>query len=202
MGVCYLRTGNATEALKMVDIEEQRGAIRRSRLYKDLVKLRADAQSSLTERVVQLAREEAERLLKESADLAQRRRYDEALERLARAKALAVSLDTAIQQRVSDLSERVQADKRHAIQQAEAQRRLEDALAEGRRLLDEGKPTEAAIRFDEALAIDPRNAAAAEGKQEARQRLLASQSRRSEQPPTSEARSSSTRASARRPSRT
>ena len=177
MGVCYLRTGNATEALKMVDIEEQRGAIRRSRLYKDLVKLRADAQSSLTERVVQLAREEAERLLKESADLAQRRRYDEALERLARAKALAVSLDTAIQQRVSDLSERVQADKRHAIQQAEAQRRLEDALAEGRRLLDEGKPTEAAIRFDEALAIDPRNAAAAEGKQEARQRLLASQSR-------------------------
>jgi tetratricopeptide (TPR) repeat protein len=177
LGVCYLRTGDINDALKMADIEEQRGAIKRSRLYKDLLKLRQDAHDAQNERVARQVREEAERLLREGAELAQRRHYDEALEQLAKAKALAASLDAAIQQRVSELADKVQAEKRAALQQAEQQKRLEEALAEGRRLLDEGKPTEAAIRFDEALAIEPRNVAATEGKEEARQRLLASQSR-------------------------
>ncbi len=177
LGVCYLRTGDVANALKMADIEEQRGAIKRSRRYPDLVKLRQDARDAQNERVARQVREEAERLLREGADLAQKRRYDEALERLAKAKALAASLDAAIQQSVSDLTDKVQGEKRAVLQQAEDQKRLEEALAGGRRLLDEGKPTEAAIRFDEALAIEPRNAAATEGKAEARRRLLASQSR-------------------------
>jgi tetratricopeptide (TPR) repeat protein len=177
LGVCYLRTGDIANALKMADIEEQRGAIKRSRRYQDLLKLREEAHDAQNERVARQVRDETERLLREGADLAQKHRYDEALERLAKAKALAASLDAAIQQRVSDLTDRVQGEKRAAVQQAETQKRLEDALTDGRRLLDEGKPTEAAIRFDEALAIDPKNAAAAEGKEEARQRLLASQSR-------------------------
>ncbi len=178
LGVCYLRTGDIDNALKMADIEEQRGAIiKKSRRYQDLLKLREEAHDAQNERVARQVREEAERLLREGADLAQKHRYDEALERLAKAKALAASLDADIQQRISDLTDRIQGEKRAAVQLAETQKRLEDALADGRRLLDEGKPTEAAIRFDEALAIDPRNAAAAEGKEEARQRLLASQSR-------------------------
>ena len=42
--------------------------------------------------------------------------------------------------------------------------RLEQRLADGQRLLDEGKATEAKVAFDEALDLDPANARALEGR--------------------------------------
>jgi tetratricopeptide (TPR) repeat protein len=177
LGLCYLRQGDVDDAIKMAAIEEQRGAIKRSRRYPDLLKLKSDAQNALNERVARQVREEVDRSLREAADLAQKKRYDDALEHLAKAKVGAAGLDSATQQRVADLTDKVQAEKRQALQAAEAQKRLDEALAEGRRLLDDGKAPEAAIRFGEALAVDPRNAAALEGRREAQERILASQSR-------------------------
>ena len=46
-----------------------------------------------------------------------------------------------------------------------------------RRLLDEGRPTEAIVRFDEVLTLDPRNARAEAARKEAQERILASHTR-------------------------
>ena len=177
LGLCNLRTGDLNTALQMFNIEEERGVVKRSRVYKDLLRFKIEAENARNEKVAQMARAEVERLLKEGADLARAARYDDALERLARAQIGAASLDPGTLQRIVDLQTKVRAEKREITETAARTARIEQALAEARRLLEEGKVTEAHIRFQEVLGLDPRNAAAAEGQRDAQERLRASTSR-------------------------
>ena len=102
---------------------------------------------------------------------------EEALTRLAQAEPLAKALDPATQRTVAEARERIRADAQEQADAAARDKRLEQTLQEGARLLEEGKPTEAVVRFDEALAVDPRNARALEGKRGAQERILATTTR-------------------------
>jgi tetratricopeptide (TPR) repeat protein len=177
MGVCYLRLGDLNTAIQMFNVEETRGAIKRTSLYKSLVAQRTEAENARTARVARLAREEVEKLLRDASDLARQRRYDDALAKLAQAQAVAASLDPATQQRVLDNTRRVRGEQRELAEANARLQRIEQGLADGRRLLEEGRPAEAIVRFDEVLSLEVGNGAAAQGKAEAQERILASTTR-------------------------
>lgn len=177
LGICHLRLGDFNSAMRMFNIEEDKGQVKRASAYRELLRLRTEAESGESQRLARLAREAVERLLKEAADLAKLRRYDDALARLAQAQAGAANLDRATQQRVLEMRDRVRAEQRELVEAASRGQRLEQALAEGSRLLDEGHLTEALVRFDEVLTLDPRNARAEAGRKDAQERILASHTR-------------------------
>ena len=57
------------------------------------------------------------------------------------------------------------------------EKRLEQTLQQAARLLEDGKATEAKLRFDEALGLDPKNTRALEGRRLAEERILATKTR-------------------------
>ncbi|HET7295312.1 MAG TPA: AAA family ATPase [Vicinamibacteria bacterium] len=177
LGLCYLRTGDLNGATRYFNIEESRGAIKRTAAYRELLRLQAEVDTQVRQRLAEKARTEVEKALRDAADLQRARKFDEALTRLANAQAAAANLDPATQQRVLDAKERVRAEQQAVAEAEQRDKRREQALAEARRLLDEDRPAEAIVRFDEVLALDPRNAAAVEGKHDAQERILARQSR-------------------------
>jgi tetratricopeptide (TPR) repeat protein len=176
-GICYLKLGDFNSAERMFNIEEDKGAIKRSELYRELRKLRSEAQTSERQRVARLARDDAARFQREASELYAARRYDEALARLASAQSIAVALDPAAQRQIAELRDRIRTEQRAQTDGAERSRRIEQELAEAARLLEAGKPTEAAVRFDQVLALDPANRRAADGKRDAQERILASKNR-------------------------
>jgi hypothetical protein len=177
LGICYLRTGDMNSAMRYFNVEEGKGQIKRTGAYRDLIRLRAEAESGESQRLARLARDTVERLLKEAQELARGRRYDEALARLAQAQAGAANLDPASQQKVVEIRDRVRAEQRELADGSARAQRLEQALLEGGRLLEEGHATEAILKFDEVLALDPRNARADAGKKEAQEHIRASATR-------------------------
>jgi tetratricopeptide (TPR) repeat protein len=177
LGVCHLKTGDFDTAMRMFNIEEDRGAIKRTALYRELLRLRTEADDGRRQGVARKAREGVDRLVKDASDLAKAKRFDEALARLAEAKEAAANLDPATQQRVVDLRDRVRAEQKELDDAGRRTQRIEQALAEGRRLLEADKPTDAIVRFDEVLALDPRSAPALEGKHDAQERILSSNTR-------------------------
>jgi hypothetical protein len=177
LGLCYLKTGDFNSAQRMFNIEEDRGAIKRSSAYRDLLRQRTEAENGERQRVAKLARDEVERLLKEASELARAKRYDEALVRIAQAQAAAVALDPATQQRVIEAKQRLLAEQQAQGDSAKRAQRIEQALAEARRLLDDDRATEAIVHFDEVLGLDAKNQKALDGKREAQERILASQTR-------------------------
>ncbi len=176
-GICYLRSGDFNSAQRMFNIEEDKGAIKRSELFRELRRLRAEAESNERQRLVRLARDEAARLLKEANELFALRKLDEALARLASAGVVGGGLDATLQRQVGELRERIRAEQRAASEAADRARRLEGELSEGRRLLEAGQATEAIVHFDQVLGLDPGNRAASEGKRDAQERILASRNR-------------------------
>jgi len=186
MGVCHLKKGDLNSALRMFNIEESRGVIRRTRLYKELQKQRTQAESDLnakrdleTAAAARKVREDVERWLKEAADLAKAGRHDEALLKLATAQAGARALDPATQQHVEELQKKLGAERKALEDSVNRQKRIDGALAEARRLVEEGKFPQATVRFDEVLSLDPKNAAALQGKTDAQERVRASETRES-----------------------
>jgi tetratricopeptide (TPR) repeat protein len=180
-GICYLEgKKDFNSATRMFNIEEAAGAIKKNEsLYSSLRQLRNRAHDLESERLAAGLREEVDRLLGEATELYKARRFDDALTRLAKAQSAGSEIDQGRQQQVRDLTEKVKADKRDA-QAAEARaKRIEEALSDGRRFLDEGHPNEAAVRFNEVLTLDPTNAKALEDKAEAEQKILASTTRES-----------------------
>jgi tetratricopeptide (TPR) repeat protein len=177
LGICYLRNGDLNSAIGMFNTEEEKGQIKRTSAYRDLIRLRAEAESGESQRLARLARDTVERLLKEAAELARARKYDDALARIAQAQAGAANLDPTTQQRVIELRDRVRGEQRELAEAASRAQRLEQGLAEGRRLLDDGRATEAILAFDQVLALDPRNARAESGKKEAQEHIRARQTR-------------------------
>jgi hypothetical protein len=177
MGACYLKLGDYNSAIRMFNISEKHGAIVKSGQYRDLLRQRTEAENAERQRVARLAREEVQRLLREAAELARGRRWGDALARLAQAQAAAESLDPATRRLIQETITRTRAEEKEAADAAARAQRIEQALADGRRLLDESKPTEAVVRFDEVLGLDPRNVAAQEGKRDAQDHILASTTR-------------------------
>ena len=183
-GVSYLRTGDFNSAIRMFNIEERQGAVRKNEgLYRELRRLRAEAETARVEAEnaerVRAVRAEVRRLLKEAGELHKARRFDAALSRLAQAQTAAEVLDPQTQQGVIEMRDRVRADERAVREAEERARRLEQALSEGARLLEEDNPTEAIVRFDQVLDLDPHNARALAGKKDAEERILVSTTRAS-----------------------
>ena len=119
-----------------------------------------------------------DRLIKEATELHRGRRLEDALNRLAQAQGVAAALDPGVLSQIQELKDRIAGDQREARDTGTRNQRLEQALAEAHKLLDDGRPTEAVVRFDEVLALEPRNAEAAEGKRQAQERILASRTQR------------------------
>lgn len=178
MGICHLRRGNYEEAEKLFRREEAAGAIRKSELFRDLLRLRAEAQSGTQQRVVRQLRDAIAALQREAEEAVRRGRTDEALVKLAEAGSAAQQLNNReIQQAIAERAARLRADQQQRADENARLHRIEQALAEGRRALESGNLAEALVRFDEVRALEPQNSAAAEGQREAQARLLASRDR-------------------------
>jgi tetratricopeptide (TPR) repeat protein len=177
LGVCYLKTGDLNSAQRYFNIEEARGAIKRTSAYRDMLKMQTDLEAQSRQKVAERARSEVDKALKDALELERARKFDDALARIANAQAAAQNLDPATQQRVLDAKERLRAAQASHVEATQKADRIDQALAGAQKLLDEGRHAEAIVRFDEVLGLDAKNARAAEGKREAQERILASQSR-------------------------
>ena len=179
-GVCHLKMGDNEAAIRLFNAEEDRRAIQKSALFKDMVAKRTEADQAERTQVARKARAQLDRLVLEGQDLQRARRYEDALARLAQAEILAKNLnDPATERRVAEAQERLRAEAQQIADSTAREKRLEQTLQEAGRLLEDEKATEAKLRFDEALALDPRNARALEGRRVAEERILATKTRES-----------------------
>jgi tetratricopeptide (TPR) repeat protein len=186
LGACYLKAGDVDGAILRFNIEESKEAIKKSEdIHRELLKLRAQAEAqrdaNQRQEVARKARAEADRYLREGLELEKARKYEEALTKLANAEGLARGLDPGIQRQVTEARERIRATEKETADTTSRAQRLEAALAEGSRLLESGKHTEAMMQFESALGIDPRNVRAQEGKRSAQEGILASTTRENRQ---------------------
>jgi len=181
LGVCLLEQQEFVAATEAFNRAEQQGAIRKTQLFTDLVGRRGEAQAAEAARLTRRARGEVRRLLERAQELGRRGAWDESLPLLAQAEALARSLDAETLRAVTREQERQRAAQAEALDAAARTQRLEQRLTDGERLLEEGKPTEAKVAFDEALDLAPRNPRALEGRRVAEERILASTTRAARQ---------------------
>jgi tetratricopeptide (TPR) repeat protein len=181
LGVCLQAQQENQAAIDEFDLSERNGAIKKTSLWADLVRRRGEAQAAETARqnaeAARLARREVQRLLQSAQELGRRGAWDESLPLLAEAVPLARSLDAETLLAVTREQERQRVAQKEARDAAARAQRLEHRLADGERLLEEGKATEAKVAFDDALEIDPRNARALEGRRVAEDRIQASTTR-------------------------
>jgi hypothetical protein len=183
-GLAQLHTGDWSSAILMFNIEEKQGAIKKSSLFRELVKRRteaekgrADAEGAETQKKIRQLRDEVARLRREAADLAKAGRTDDALARLASAQKAAEALDSDTRRDIAESIKKIRDDAREASERAVRAQRVEQALGEARKLLQDGKPAEAKKRFDDVLDLDAKNAGALAGKQEAEAQILATTTR-------------------------
>jgi len=174
LGVCLQGEQENSAAIDAFNREEQQGAIKKTPLHADLLRRRAEAQNAENARITRQARGEVQRLLREAQELGRRRAWDESLPLLAQAEVLARELDVDTRRSVTQEQERQRAAQAEALETAARTRRLEQRLADGERLLGEGKATEAKVAFDDALQLEPRNAKGLEGRRAAEERIQAS----------------------------
>jgi tetratricopeptide (TPR) repeat protein len=177
LGVCLQGEQENSAAIDAFNREEQQGAIKKTPLHADLVRRRAEAQNVEAARITRRARGEVQRLLREAQELGRRRAWEESLPLLAQAEVLARELDADTRRAVTQEQERQRAAQAEALDTAARARRLEQRLADGERLLQEGKATEAKVAFDDALQLEPRNARGLEGRGVAEERIQASTTR-------------------------
>jgi hypothetical protein len=184
-GVVYHRTQQWDSAILMFNIEEKAGPIKKTPLYRDLLRLRREAEAARSEvdRTIRIKKlkDEVDRLRRESAELHKAGRYEDALSRLAPAQKAAEALDPGTQRDIHERIQRIRDDASKAAAAAERAQRIEKDLADGQALLEAGKATEAKIRFDSVLAADPANAAAIAGRERAEVMILASTTEASRQ---------------------
>jgi tetratricopeptide (TPR) repeat protein len=181
-GQCYARTGDPASAIRMFNEEEKQGVIKGNRLlYAELQRQRDLAQTRVTEETaaserqarVKRAADDVAQLHREAVDLHQAGRSERALALLAQAEKAADLLEPTVRQQIADLVKRIRADVNEREEQTARATRVDQKLAEGRRLLDAGRAAEARIAFDEVLALEPRNAAAQDGRREAESHIMA-----------------------------
>jgi len=142
-----------------------------------LRKQRDEAQRQQLALMTKLARAQVEHLLQQAHELARRGAWDDALAELAKARPLASGLDAETARIVAAENDRVRGLQREALDLAARRQRLEQRIADGQRLLDQGRPSDAKLAFDAAREIDPADARAAEGSRVAQERILATTTR-------------------------
>jgi tetratricopeptide (TPR) repeat protein len=181
-GVCLLRLGQPAAAVDAFNAEEKQGAIQGHRArHAELVKLRGEAtlkakelaDAEETRRRARVAVATVRQLRQEGDELHREGKLDEALARLAQALKVAEGLDLPLQEAIRERAQRIRQEQAEKQEQAARAERLEKALEAGRRLLSEGKPAEAKIRFEEVLSLDARHAGALEGRDAAEAQILA-----------------------------
>jgi len=177
LGVCLLEQQDYVGATEAFNLEEQQGAIRKTSLMDDLVKRRGTAQAAEMASRARRAGGEVRRLLESARELGKKGAFEESLAELAKAEALAKSLDTETLRTVTQEQQRQRTAQSEAKDQKDRAQRLEQRLADGDRLLEEGRSNEAKLAFDEALDLAPRNTRALEGRRLAEERILASSTR-------------------------
>ena len=176
-GVCLLRQENFDEAVKEFTKEEQAGAVRRTPQMKDLAGLRGEAQREQSARVATRVRAEVDRLLREARELGRRGSFDEALALLKQAEPLAKGLDAERLRTVAAESERLRTAQKDLADATARSQRLEQRIADGQRLLQDGKATDAMLAFNAALDIDPREPRALGGRSAAQAAILSTTTR-------------------------
>jgi hypothetical protein len=186
LGLCQLRLGQAADAIQSFNVEENNGAIRaRGVFYRDLQVRREEARAEVDrleqQRLRRLASQRVDELLERSQDLVRAHKLDDALELLAQAQTAAQDLGADAAQRVTVRMERLRQQKRETDEARALAERIESALAQARRSLDQGQPEAASVHFDEVLQMDPHNVAAEAGKREAQALIIAATSQRERQ---------------------
>jgi AAA ATPase domain len=181
-GRAYLARGDHANAVRLFAEEERYGAIKsKGALYKDLLTLKLEAETELrnsqSRQLAQRAREEARSLIREAEVLEKAHKLDDALAKLAGAQALARDLEPAMQQTIDEMGRRIRNERKAREDATAAAQKLDQALAEGARLLEQGKDAAAIVQFDQVLATDRANTRALEGKREAQERIRASETR-------------------------
>jgi tetratricopeptide (TPR) repeat protein len=182
LGLAHLGLGDHATALKMFNIEDNKGVIRKSpRAFSDLAKRRLEAQQGVNRvleddkaKQVRLLRDEVARLRKDSAERHRAGRFDDALALLAQAAKAAEALDPATQREIINERQKIRDDATRVQKEAEQVQRVARELAEGERLLAAGEITGATSHFDVVLLLEPQNVKAQEGKQKAEAAILAS----------------------------
>jgi tetratricopeptide (TPR) repeat protein len=180
-GVCLHRLGQHAAAVDAFNAEEKQGAVTGHRArYAELVKLRGEAtlkakelaDAEETRRRARVALATVGQLRQEGDELYREGKLEEALARLAQAEKVADVLDERLREAIRDRAQRIRQELNDRQEQAARAERLDKALEAGRRLLGENKPAEAKIRFEEVLSLDPRHAAALEGREAAENQIL------------------------------
>jgi hypothetical protein len=177
LGVCHQGLQEHQAAIDAFNRSEQLGAIKKTPLHADLIRRRGEAQAQLDAIAARRARGEMQRLLREAQDLGRKGDWDQSLPLLAQAEVLAKGLDPETLRAVTREQERQRGAQAEATDTAARARRLEQRLADGERLLEGGKATEAKVAFDDALLLEPRNARGLEGRRVAEERIQASTTR-------------------------
>ncbi len=178
-GRCHLKEEDYTRALQDFKIEEERGPIKKSSEYKELLRLRADAMGQEQARVTRGLR--GGRPAPPAGG--RRARAEEelrgGLDQARPGGGGGQGLDPEILRQVTESRDRIRATQEEVQQSAARTQRIEQRLAEAGRLLEDGKATEAVVAFDDVLKLDPQNARALEGKKMAQERILAATTRQS-----------------------
>jgi len=182
MGICSQQKGDLQIAMTLFAMEEQKGLIKRNdKLHKDLFRRRDAVQAALDtgerKRAVDRARADVDAAMREADSLEKARRFEEALAKLKIAEAAAGLLDARTQRQVAEAAERIKKEQQDFADNTARALRIEQGLAEGARLLEEGNANEASTRFDAVLAVDAQNAKALEGKRRSRELILATTTR-------------------------
>jgi len=176
-GLCLLNQEDYQGALAAFNRAEEGGAAMRSDVRPEMARMRGEARAAENARMTREAKAEWQRLFQQAQDLGRKRSWDEALTYLAQAEVIARELDSESLRQVTQLRDRLREDQRKARDAAARAQRIQDRLADGDRLLDDGRLTEAVVAYDEVLELDPRNTRATEGRRLARERILASSTR-------------------------
>jgi tetratricopeptide (TPR) repeat protein len=177
LGQCLLRQDKYREAIDAFDRAERAGAVARSPRRAELIRLQNEARSKDEARITRRARAEVQRLVDEAHSLARGRSWDEALALLEQAEVLAGGLDADTLQSITHEQERLVDLQRTERETAQRRQRIQQRLADGDRLLDEGSFTEAMVAYNEVIDVDPRNARALQGQRRAQERIQASRTR-------------------------
>jgi len=187
-GVCLLQLppaqGDETQLARLKAVleefnhEEAEKAIKeRSGEHTALLRQRDEAERQQGALLTKLARAEVARLLQQARELARRASWDEALAEVAKARPLASGLDAETARLVAAENDRIRKSKQEAREASDRRQRLELRIADGQRLLDQGRPSDAKLAFDEAREIDAADARAVEGSRVAQERILATTTR-------------------------
>jgi len=177
LGQCLLRQDKYIEALEAFDQSEQAGAAAKSPKRAELARLQSEARSAEEARITRRARAEVQRLRDEARVLGERRSWDEALALLEQAEILAGGLDNETLQAITTEQERLREAQRAEREGAARTERIQQRLADGDRLLEEGDLTEALVAYNEILDLAPNNARAQRGSRTAQERIQTSRTR-------------------------